>query len=81
MWNEWERQSEERELVYEITWISELGVLASLPSLAAESDTLKNAFRFQSGEQLKRVVAGAANFRVGSLFGSTIGRNTRTLTA
>jgi len=26
MWNEWERQSEERELVFEITWISELGV-------------------------------------------------------
>jgi len=26
IWNEWEHASEERELVYEISWISELGV-------------------------------------------------------
>jgi hypothetical protein len=26
MWNERERESEERELVYEVSWIAELGV-------------------------------------------------------
>jgi hypothetical protein len=61
IWNEREHASEERELVYEISWISELGVWR-LPLLAAEGENVRNSChgepadsRMKYGRCLKRL--------------------------
>ena len=57
IWNEWEHASEERELVYEISWC-----VAPLPPLAAEGENVRNSChgepadsRMKFGRCLKRL--------------------------
>jgi len=43
VWNEQEHTREEHELVYEISWIKELGSVAPLSTVAAQGDKLKSS--------------------------------------